>query len=171
VASLEGTRPLLIEIQALVAESPYGTPQRVSGGFDGRRLALLLAVLDRRAGFRLGSSDVFVNVVGGLSLTEPAADLGVVVALASSRADRPLKAGTVVFGEVGLTGEVRPVRLAGARLKEAARLGFTRAVVAAGSDRGGEGGTAHGAENGAGLRVDEVDTVAGAVALALEDAG
>ncbi|HUP18928.1 MAG TPA: DNA repair protein RadA [Gemmatimonadota bacterium] len=171
VASLEGTRPLLIEIQALVAESPYGTPQRVSGGFDGRRLALLLAVLDRRAGLRLGSSDVFLNVVGGLSLTEPAADLGVVVALASSRADRPLKAGTVVFGEVGLTGEVRPVRLAGARLREAARLGFTRAVVAAGSDRGGDDRPAHDAGNGAGLRVDEVDTVAGAVALALEDAG
>ena len=132
VASLEGTRPLLIEIQALVAESPYGTPQRVAGGFDARRMALLLAVLEKRAGYAVGGRDVFLNVVGGLTLSEPAVDLGVVVALASSHADRPVRPGTVVFGEVGLTGEIRPVRHAPARLREAARLGFRRAVIGGG---------------------------------------
>ncbi len=174
VASLEGTRPLLIEIQALVAASPYGTPQRVAGGFDARRLSLLLAVLDRRAGYRLGASDVFVNVVGGLSLSEPAADLAVVVALASSQTDRAPRPGTVVFGEVGLTGEVRPVRQAEARLRAAARLGFTRAIVAEGGSRG-NGGSKRAMEeiagNGTGFRVEHVDSVAGAVALALEDRG
>ena len=132
VASLEGTRPLLIEIQALVAESPYGTPQRVAGGFDARRMALLLAVLEKRAGYAIGGRDVFLNVVGGLTLSEPAVDLGVVVALASSHADRSVRPGTVVFGEVGLTGEIRPVRHAPARLREAARLGFRRAVIGGG---------------------------------------
>ncbi len=140
VASLEGSRPLVIEIQALVAASPYGTPQRVAGGFDGRRLALLLAVLERRAGIALGSRDVFLNVVGGLTLGEPAADLAVLVALASSQRDRSVRPGTVVFGEVGLTGEVRPVRLAEARLREAERLGFRHAVVAAGREMEGVNG-------------------------------
>ena len=171
VASLEGTRPLLIEIQALAAESPYGTPQRVATGFDGRRLALLLAVLEKRAGFAIGGRDVFVNVVGGLTLSEPAADLGVVVALASSRTDRPVRPGTVTFGEIGLTGEVRPVRLTEARLKEAARLGFRRAIIPAGS-AGSAGASGEGARaigNGAGIRVVEVDSVSRAVALALEE--
>ncbi|MBW3660643.1 MAG: DNA repair protein RadA, partial [Gemmatimonadetes bacterium] len=176
VASLEGTRPLLIEIQALVASSPYGTPQRVANGFDARRLALLLAVLEKRAGLAIGSRDVFVNVVGGLTLSEPATDLGVVIALASSHTDRPVRPGTVVWGEVGLTGEVRPVRLAEARSKEAARLGFTRAVVPVGSAvpsgvADGAGASGDGASraigNGAGIRVAEVDSVSGAVALAL----
>jgi DNA repair protein RadA/Sms len=161
VASLEGTRPLVIEIQALVASSPYGTPQRVAGGFDARRLALLLAVLEKKAGVNLGPRDVFVNVVGGLSLREPAADLGVVVALASSQAERPARPGTVVFGEVGLTGEIRPVRLAETRLREAARLGFRRAVVAA---NGGKG-----ARQESGLEVTPARSVAEAVALALEE--
>jgi DNA repair protein RadA/Sms len=159
VASLEGTRPLVIEIQALVAASPYGTPQRVAGGFDGRRLALLLAVLEKKAGVALGPRDVFVNVVGGLTLREPAADLGVIVALASSQADRPVRPGTVVFGEVGLTGEVRPVRLAEARLKEAARLGFRRAVMA--PNGGGE------ARLEPGIEVARAGSVAEAVAVAL----
>lgn len=135
VAGIEGTRPLVIEIQALVATSPYGTPQRVAGGFDARRLALLLAVLEKKAGVTLGPRDVFLNVVGGLTLREPAADLGVVVALASSQAERPVRPGTVVFGEVGLTGEIRPVRFAQARLREAGRLGFERAVTAANGER------------------------------------
>ncbi len=171
VASLEGTRPLLIEIQALVAASPYGTPQRVSTGFDGRRLALLLAVLEKRAGLAVGGRDVFVNVVGGLTLGEPAADLGVVVALASSQTERPVRPGTVAFGEVGLTGEIRPVRLSETRLKEAARLGFRRAVVPAGSAgaAGASGDDAHAIGNGAGIRVVEVDSVSRAVALALEE--
>lgn len=171
VASLEGTRPLLIEIQALAASSPYGTPQRVATGFDNRRLALLLAVLEKRAGLAVGAKDVFVNVVGGLSLSEPAADLGVVIALASSHTDRPVRPGTVTFGEVGLTGEIRPVRLAEARLKEAARLGFTRAVVPAGSAGAGAAGAAPlVAGNGTGIRIVEADSVSRAVALALEDA-
>ncbi|MFN2384048.1 MAG: DNA repair protein RadA [Gemmatimonadota bacterium] len=165
IASVEGTRPLLIEIQALVAASPYGTPQRVAGGFDGRRLALLLAVLERKAGCALGARDVFLNVVGGLTLNEPAADLGVVIALASSQRDRPVRAGTVVFGEVGLTGEIRPVRLAEARLKEASRQGFTRAIVAAASARSGGNGPR--AADAPGLALEPVETVAEAVALAL----
>lgn len=157
VASVEGTRPLLIEIQALVAPSPFGTPQRVAGGFDGRRLALLLAVLERRAGLSLGGRDVFLNVVGGLSLSEPATDLGVVIALASAHRDRPLRPGTIVFGEVGLTGEVRRVRLTDARLREAARLGFDRAIVASGAREA----------SGAGIEIEEAATVSEAVALAL----
>lgn len=167
VACIEGTRPLLIEIQALVAASPYGTPQRVAGGFDSRRLALLLAVLEKRAGFALGARDVFINVVGGLTLSEPAVDLGVTVALASSHADRPVKPGTVVFGEVGLTGELRPVRMTAARLGEAERLGFSRAVIAAqGTDP--RAGSAHGLGNGGRLTLVEAESVAEAVGLALE---
>lgn len=168
VASLEGTRPLVIEIQALVSDDAYGTPQRVSGGFDARRLSLLLAVLERRAGHRMGARDVFVNVVGGLTLHEPAADLGVVVALASSRRERPVRAGTVVFGEVGLTGEIRPVRLGDARLREAARLGFERAIVAAEAGRGFPDGDDAGTD---GLEVVEVETVSEAVHRALEGEG
>jgi DNA repair protein RadA/Sms len=167
VACLEGTRPLLIEIQALVAPSPYGTPQRVAGGFDSRRLALLLAVLERRAGHALGARDVFLNVVGGLTLSEPAVDLGVVVALASSSADRPVRPGTVVFGEVGLTGELRPVRMTAARLGEAERLGFTRAVIAA-QRTDPRAAKAHGFDDGRRLALVEAESVAEAVSLALE---
>ena len=168
VACLEGTRPLLIEVQALVAPSPYGTPQRVAGGFDSRRLALLLAVLEKRAGFGLGARDVFLNVVGGLTLTEPAVDLGVVVAIASSHSDRPVGPGTVVFGEVGLTGELRPVRMTAGRLGEAERLGFSRAVIAA-QRTDPRGGTAHGLGDSHGLEILEAESVAEAVGLALEE--
>ncbi len=168
VACLEGTRPLLIEVQALVAPSPYGTPQRVAGGFDSRRLALLLAVLEKRAGFGLGARDVFLNVVGGLTLTEPAVDLGVVVAIASSHSDRPVGPGTVVFGEVGLTGELRPVRMTAGRLGEAERLGFSRAVIAA-QRTDPRGGSAHGLGDSHGLEILEADSVAEAVGLALEE--
>ncbi|CAN5310838.1 DNA repair protein RadA [soil metagenome] len=167
VASLEGTRPLLIEIQALVAASPYGTPQRVAGGFDARRLALLLAVLERRAGCALVGRDVFLNVVGGLTLSEPAVDLGVVVALASSQADRPVQSGTVVFGEVGLTGEIRPVRLPEARLREAGRLGFTRAIAAPDGPRG-KNGRSRTSREGPGVRLESARSVREAIALALD---
>ena len=167
VACIEGTRPLLIEIQALVAVSPYGTPQRVAGGFDSRRLALLLAVLEKRAGFALGARDVFINVVGGLTLSEPAVDLGVMVALASSHAERPVRPGTVVFGEVGLTGELRPVRMTAARLGEAERLGFSRAVIAA-RRTDPRADDAHGLGDGGRLAVCEAESVAEAVSLALE---
>lgn len=168
VACLEGTRPLLIEVQALVAPSPYGTPQRVAGGFDSRRLALLLAVLEKRAGFGLGARDVFLNVVGGLTLTEPAVDLGVVVAIASSHSDRPVGPGTVVFGEVGLTGELRPVRMTAGRLGEAERLGFSRAVIAA-QRTDPRGGSAHGLGGSHGLEILEAESVAEAVGLAMEE--
>ncbi len=129
VASMEGSRPILVEVQALVASAAYGTPQRAATGFDSRRLQLLLAVLDRRAGVRLGTNDVFVNVAGGVTLDEPAADLGVVVALASSARDVPSDSTTVCLGEVGLGGEIRSVARLEPRLAEAARLGFKQALV------------------------------------------
>lgn len=130
-ASLEGTRPVLVEIQALASRSGYGTPQRVATGLDQRRLAVLLAVLERRAQLRFHDQDVFVNVTGGMRLVEPAADLAVVAALSSSLLDRPLPGDAVFFGEVGLGGEVRPVSSTERRLSEAQRLGFRRAFVSA----------------------------------------
>ena len=129
VCALEGTRPVLVEMQALVTPTSYGTPQRTATGFDLRRLQLLLAVLEKRAGLRLSTHDVFVNVAGGVRLEEPAVDLGVLVAVASSFRDVPADTGTVLIGEVGLGGEVRTVSQLEPRLKEAAKLGFERAVV------------------------------------------
>ncbi len=129
VCSLEGTRPLLVEIQALVAATSYPSPQRTATGFDGKRLQMLLAVLDKREGLRLATQDVFVNVAGGVRLDEPAVDLGVLVAVASSFRDVPADTGTVLMGEVGLGGELRAVSQVETRLNEAARLGFERAVV------------------------------------------
>ena len=131
VASLEGSRPLLVEVQALVSTSFYATPQRVTSGFDPRRLAVLLAVLERRVGLRLGRHDVFVTVTGGLTLDEPGTDLGVALAAASSFASRPLRERTVAIGEVSLSGEVRRVARVESRVREAARLGFARAGVPA----------------------------------------
>ncbi|MEJ7808986.1 MAG: DNA repair protein RadA [Gemmatimonadaceae bacterium] len=124
-ALLEGTRPILVEIQGLAAKAGFGTPQRVATGFDNRRLALLLAVLDKRAGLSFGQLDVFLNVVGGLRMAEPAGDLAVAAALASSVYDRPLAPGTVFLGEVGLGGEVRPVSQAERRIAEAERMGMS----------------------------------------------
>jgi DNA repair protein RadA/Sms len=129
VASLEGTRPLLLELQALVSPAPFGTPRRTVLGADYNRACLLLAVLEKRAGMPLGSQDVFINVAGGGRVTEPAADLGIVLAAASSYLDRPLRGDVVLMGEVGLTGEVRAVTGVEARVKEAAALGFHEAVV------------------------------------------
>jgi DNA repair protein RadA/Sms len=129
VASLEGSRPLLVEVQALVSTSFYGTPQRVTSGFDGRRLAVLLAVLERRVGLRLGRHDVFVSVTGGITLEEPGTDLGVALAIASSFKGRPLLARTLAVGEVSLSGDLRRVPRLGERLREAAHLGFLRAGV------------------------------------------
>jgi DNA repair protein RadA/Sms len=131
VASLEGSRPLLVEVQALVSTSFYGTPQRVTNGFDGRRLAVLLAVLERRVGLRLGRHDVFVTVTGGLTLDEPGTDLGVALAIASSAKSRPVLEKTLVVGEISLSGEIRRVSRADARVREAAALGFVRAGVPA----------------------------------------
>jgi DNA repair protein RadA/Sms len=129
VSSLEGTRPVLLELQALVAPAPVGTPRRTVLGADYNRVCLLLAVLEKRAGVPLGSQDVFVNVAGGARVTEPAADLGIVVAAASSYMDRPVPSDVLVVGEVGLTGEVRAVAGLELRLREAAALGFRRAIV------------------------------------------
>ena len=130
-AGIEGSRPLLVEIQALVAPSSLGTPRRAVVGWDGGRLAMLLAVLDARCGLSLGGNDVYLNVAGGLRIAEPAADLAVAAALLSSAQDQPLPADLVVVGEIGLSGEVRPVGQMDARLKEAAKLGFARALVPA----------------------------------------
>jgi DNA repair protein RadA/Sms len=129
VASVEGTRPLLLELQALVTPASFGTPRRTVLGADYNRVCLLLAVLEKRVGFPLQSQDAFVNVAGGGRVSEPAADLGIALAAASSYLDRPVRADAVVMGEVGLTGEVRAVSALGARLKEAAALGFTTAIV------------------------------------------
>ena len=129
-ALLEGTRPVLIEVQALAAKAGYGTPQRVSTGYDGRRLALLLAVLDKRAGLSFSQLDVFLNVVGGIRMQEPAGDLAVAAALASSVYDRALPADAVFLGEVGLGGEIRPVAQTERRLAEASNMGIRTAYLA-----------------------------------------
>jgi len=131
VASLEGTRPLLVEIQALVSTSFYGIPQRVTSGFDPKRLAVLLAVLERRVRLKLGRHDVFVTVTGGMRLDEPGTDLGVTVAVASSFLGRPVLERTLLVGEVSLAGELRRVPRLDARVREAAQLGFVRAAVPA----------------------------------------
>src|SRR5262245_36217723 len=137
VSSLEGTRPLLLEVQALVTPASFGTPRRTVLGADYNRVCLLLAVLEKRVGFPLQSQDAFVNVAGGGRVSEPAADLGLALAAASSYLDRPVPGDIVVMGEVGLTGEVRAVTALAARLKEAAALGFQAAVVPQNNLHGG----------------------------------
>ena len=127
-AGIEGTRPVLVELQALVAPSPLGTPRRAVIGWDSARLAMVLAVLEARCGVAVGASDVYLNVAGGLRVSEPAADLAVAAALLSSLTGEPVPADTVVFGEIGLSGEVRMVGQADARLKEAAKLGFSQVI-------------------------------------------
>jgi DNA repair protein RadA/Sms len=132
-AGIEGSRPVLVEFQALVAPSAYGTPRRAVVGWDTGRLAMVLAVLEARCGLGFGDRDVYLNVAGGLRINEPAADLAAAAALASSALDVPLPQGCVVFGEISLSGEVRPVSRMEARLKEAAKLGFDQALAPAGS--------------------------------------
>jgi DNA repair protein RadA/Sms len=128
-AGVEGTRPMLVEIQALVAPSAYGTPRRAVVGWDNGRLAMVLAVLEARCGLSLGDRDVYLNVAGGLRISEPAADLAAAAALVSSALDEALPQDCVVFGEISLSGEVRPVSRMDARLKEAAKLGFNKALA------------------------------------------
>jgi DNA repair protein RadA/Sms len=128
-AGLEGSRPVLLEIQALLSANPGGSPRRSVVGWDGGRLAMLLAVLEARCDLKLSALDVYLNVAGGLRITEPAADLAVAAALTSAATGRPTHAGAVYFGEIGLSGEVRQVAQADLRLKEAAKLGFERAVL------------------------------------------
>ena len=127
--TLEGSRPLLVEVQALVSPTGYGTPTRRASGLDANRLSLLIAVLGRRAGIALGSHDVYANLAGGLSVAEPALDLPLALALASSTRDRPSPPGTVAIGEIGLLGELRTVVGLERRLREAARLGFDHAII------------------------------------------
>jgi DNA repair protein RadA/Sms len=129
VPTLEGSRPLLVEVQALVAPGGPGTPRRTASGLDPNRLALLIAVLGRRAGIGLGTHEVYANLAGGLTVSEPALDLPLAIALASSLRDRPVTHQTVALGEVGLLGELRSVPGTEQRLREAARLGYVRAIV------------------------------------------
>ena len=151
-AGMEGTRPVLVEIQALIAPTSYGTPRRAVVGWDGNRLAMVLAVLEARCGLQIGARDIYLNVAGGLRISEPAADLAVAAALVSALTLEPMPADTVVFGEIGLSGEIRPVGQAEARLKEAAKLGFGMAITPArrSSRQGGQGKT--GDVNGIALR-------------------
>jgi DNA repair protein RadA/Sms len=128
-AGMEGTRPVLVEIQALVAPTSLGTPRRAVVGWDPSRLSMVLAVLEAHGGLKLGMHDVYLNVAGGLRINEPAADLAAAAALVSSLSAAPLPPDTVYFGEIGLSGAIRPVAQAQARLKEAAKLGFSNAVA------------------------------------------
>jgi DNA repair protein RadA/Sms len=159
--TMEGTRPLLVEVQALVATAGYGTPARRVSGIDANRLALLVAVLGRRAGIGLGAHDVYANLAGGIEVAEPGLDLPLALALASSLLDRAVVPGLVAIGEVGLLGELRAVPGLERRLREAARLGFERAIVPAAS-RGGPLSVP-------GLVIDAATTVREAITLALGD--
>jgi len=129
IPTVEGTRPLLVEVQALVAPTPYVPPRRTADSVDIKRIQLLLAVLEKRVHLSIGACDVYVKVAGGIRIDEPAADLGLCVAMASSFANRLLRPQTIVFGEVGLSGEVRAVSQAESRVNEAKRLGFKAAVL------------------------------------------
>lgn len=129
VASVEGTRPILVEIQSLVVPTTLGIPRRTVIGVDANRVSLLVAVMERVLGMRIGGCDIFLNVAGGVRVTEPAVDLGIISSLISGFLDRPISSGTVIFGEVGLTGEVRGVSHVEARVREASRLGFNTCVM------------------------------------------
>lgn len=157
VAALEGTRPLLVEIQALVCPTGYGTPRRMTAGVDYNRVALITAVLEKRMGFNLGNQDIYVNAVGGVRLDEPAADLAVACALASSFKDIPVDPGLACAGETGLTGELRPVTGVEKRIREAFKMGFSRFLISSRS------AALPGDERGL-LRAD---TLAGALEMAL----
>ena len=128
-AGIEGTRPVLVELQALVAPTPQAQPRRTGVGWDGGRLAMILAVLEARCGIPFAGLDVYLNVAGGIKINEPAADLAVAAALLSAREDTSLPKDTAVFGEIGLSGALRPVSQTENRLKEAQKLGFTQAIV------------------------------------------
>jgi DNA repair protein RadA/Sms len=129
VPSIEGTRPILVEIQSLVSPTNLGMPRRTAIGVDHNRVSLLVAVLDKICGLHLGNHDIFINVAGGVKVDEPGVDIGIVSSIASSFLDRPIDSGTVVFGEVGLTGEVRGISQMEERIKEAARMGFNRCIL------------------------------------------
>ena len=134
--TIEGTRPILAEIQALVCRTNFGMPRRTAAGTDYNRVNLLMAVLEKRLGFHMGEFDAYVNVAGGIKINEPALDLGIVMAIISSYRDLPIDEKTIVFGEVGLSGEVRAVNMAERRVAEAVKLGFTRCIMPAVSRKG-----------------------------------
>lgn len=159
--TVEGTRPILVEVQGLTADAAYGSARRTSTGFEFNRLQMLVAVLNRRVGLQLGDQDIFVNVVGGLRLTEPAADLGVALAIASSFREKRVTPGTAVVGEIGLAGEIRSVSQLDRRMSEAAKLGFERIIVPASIGRRGS----HSSPPG--LQVVRASTAAEAIDLAL----
>jgi DNA repair protein RadA/Sms len=162
-AGMEGTRPLLMEVQALVSPSPLGTPRRTVVGWDANRLAMVLAVLEARAGVVIGPNDIYLNVAGGLKVREPAADLAVAAALLSSLTGTVIPHGTAIFGEVALSGNIRPVSQTEARLKEAQKLGLVRAVIA---------GAAEPPSGSKELQVKAIDTIADLVAwTASQDKG
>ncbi|HXX37013.1 MAG TPA: DNA repair protein RadA [bacterium] len=161
VCALEGTRPLLVEVQALVTRTPFGVPRRTASGVDYNRVLLLLAVLEKRAGLHLGACDVYVSVAGGLRVDEPAADLGVACAIAGSHRDRVTASLATVAGEVGLGGEIRAVSQIGRRIGEAAKLGFRRVVLPRANLAGMEPGDA------AGIEVVGVDRIGEALELLL----
>ncbi len=160
-STIEGTRPILVEIQALVAQSYFTSPRRTATGIDYNKMLMILAVLEKRAGMALGNKDVYVNVAGGVRIVEPAADLAVALAVASSLLDRPVDHKLLAIGEIGLAGEVRTVVQAEKRLREAARLGFTTALVAS--------PIAESCGNVAGLRVIGTPTLAAAIRHAVLD--
>jgi DNA repair protein RadA/Sms len=128
-STIEGMRPLLVEVQALVSTAAYGNPQRTTTGFDTKRLNMLLAVLEKRCGFKLGAKDVFLNITGGLKINDPAVDLAVVCAVLSSNVDMPIKKNVAFSAEVGLSGEIRPVSQIDQRIYEAQKLGFERIII------------------------------------------
>ena len=161
-AGMEGTRPLLMEVQALVSPSPLGTPRRTTVGWDSNRLSMILAVLEARAGVIIGANDVYLNVAGGLKVREPAADLAVAAALLSSLTGTVIPHGTAVFGEVALSGAIRPVGQTEARLKEAQKLGLREAVIAAATEQASVKG----------LKVKSIETISDLVAwTAAQDKG
>ena len=129
--SMEGSRPVMIEIQALISKTSFGYPRRTANGTDYNRVNLLMAVLEKRGRINLSQCDAYINITGGIRMTEPAVDLGIVAAIVSSFKDVPVDSKTVVFGEVGLSGEIRSVSMAAQRIKEAAKLGFETIVLPA----------------------------------------
>lgn len=156
VASVEGTRPLLLEVQALVAPTSYGVPQRTSTGYDAKRLQMILAVLEKRAGLHVGQFDVFVNVAGGVRVEEPAVDLGIALAIVSSLRDVPVDPHLVVVGEVGLGGEIRTIHQIEKRIGEAQKLGFARMMLPRNNLKG--------ARRNGGMTLTEVETIDQAIA-------
>jgi len=151
VCVMEGSRPVLVELQALVCQTAFGTPRRMTAGLDHNRMALLIAVLEKKLGLRMGDQDAYINIVGGLKVDERAADLAVAVALAASLRNAPVRKGTVVLGEIGLTGEVRAVSNAEKRVAECAKMGFERVILPRSSRKG---------LSAAGMELIGVDTVA-----------